>query len=57
MFEPIPTPKNDPQLLRLVRVKVIRPFCVAGTALSIGAEVLIEFHVARDLRAIGKALI
>ena len=49
-----PTPKNDPRLLRLVRVKVIVPFCLGGQPLSVGAQVEIPFHLAQDLRAIGK---
>ncbi len=55
MFERVPTPKNDPKLLRLVRVRVLHSFCVAGAALEIGAEATIEFHVARDMQALGKA--
>lgn len=54
-IETAPTPKNDPQLMRLVSVTVIRPFCVAGAPLAIGAEVLLEYHLARDLATLGKA--
>lgn len=53
--ENVPRPFNPPHLTRLVRVKVIRPFCVGGQPLAIGSEVEIEYHLARDLAAIWKA--
>jgi len=53
----IPAPKNDPRLMQLILVKVLRPFCVAGQPLALGDEVAIEFHLARDLVAIGKVRI
>ena len=51
----VPPPVNPPHLMRLVLVKVIRPFSEGGQPLAIGAEVEIEYHLARDLAAIGKA--
>lgn len=50
-----PTPKNDPKLMRQVRVKVLRCFCMNGKPLSVGAEAVLEFHVARDMTFLGKA--
>ena len=56
-LEKIPTPTTDPRLLQKVRVRVLKPFCVSGKRLEIGAEVTIEFHVARDMKALGKVQI
>lgn len=53
----IPPPINPPHLMRLVRVKVLRPFCVKGKPLASGDEVEVEFHLAKDLQALGKAAI
>lgn len=53
----VPPPVNPPHLMRLVLVKVIRPFRAGGKPLAIGAEVEIEYHLARDLAALGKAAI
>lgn len=47
-------PVDDPKLRRLVRVKVLKPFRVGGKALAIGEHVEIEFHLFRDLAALGK---
>lgn len=55
--ETAPAPKNDPKLLRFVSVHVLRPFCVKGLPLTIGDKVVIEYHVARDMVALGKAAI
>ena len=52
-----PIPKNDPQLMQMVRVRVIVPFCVGGQPQAIGDEVEIEYHLARDLAAIGKCVL
>ncbi|MDN5940619.1 MAG: hypothetical protein L0H94_01950 [Nitrospira sp.] len=51
---PAPIPKNDPKLMRQVRVKVLRCFCVNGKPLSVGDEVMLEYHVARDLAVFKK---
>lgn len=51
--ETAPTPKNDPTLTRQVREKVLRCFCANGKPL--GDEVMLEFHVARDMTFLGKA--
>ena len=53
--ETAPTPKNDPMLTRQVREKVLRCFCANGKPLSVGDEVMLEFHVARDMTFLGKA--
>jgi hypothetical protein len=55
--EHAPTPKNSPELMKLTRVRVLRPFCVGGKPLAIEEIVRIEYHVARDLAVIGKARI
>lgn len=52
----VPAPVNPPHLMRRVQVKVLRPFPVAGKPLAIGDEVEIEYHLARDLAAIGKCV-
>lgn len=54
-FETVPTPKNDPELLRPVRVTVLRPFCVKGQPLEIGTAVALPRYVALDLIALKKA--
>lgn len=47
--------RNDSRLFQPTKVRVLRSFCVAGRRLEVGTEVEIPYHVARDLRAIGKA--
>lgn len=47
--------QNDPHLLRPVRVKVLRSFCVGGRPLAVGDEATVEFHLGRDLVAVQKA--
>jgi hypothetical protein len=47
-------PENPDYLTRLVRVTVLKPFCVKARPLAIGDECEIEYHLARDLAAIGK---
>ena len=54
-FETVPTPKNDPELLRLVRVRVIRPFGVRGQLLEPGTMVELPRYVAADMITLGKA--
>ena len=54
-FETVPTPKNDPELLRPVRVTVIRPFCVEGKPLEIGKIVELPIYVAADMIWLKKA--
>ncbi|TKB63201.1 MAG: hypothetical protein E8D47_13220 [Nitrospira sp.] len=48
---------NDPALLRLVKVKVLKSFRVGGKPLTVGDEVSIEWHLAKDLNALGKCAI
>lgn len=55
MHQQIADPIQDKKLFQLVKVRVLRPFCVAGKRVEIGAEVEIPYHVAQDLKAIGKA--
>ncbi len=47
----IADPIQDPRLFKLVKVRVLRPFCVAGKRVEIGAETTVPYHVARDLAA------
>ena len=47
-------PPMPEHLSHLVRVRVIGGFCIKGQAVPIGAQVEIPFHLAQDLRAIGK---
>ena len=54
-FETVPTPKNDPELLRPVRVTVIRPFCVRGQRLEPGTTVELPRYVADDMIWLKKA--
>lgn len=51
----IADPVQDPKLFQPVTVRVVRPFCVRGRRLEIGEEVDIAYHVAIDLKAMGKA--
>lgn len=48
-------PIQDPKLFAPTRVRVLLPFCVAGSRCEIGTEVSVPYHVALDLRNIGKA--
>lgn len=61
MFEPMSerTLKiiNPPNLIRLVRVRVLRSFCVGGRPIAVGEEVEVEFHTARSLMATGKCVV
>ena len=47
-------PKNPPELLEKVKVRVLRSFCVSGKPMSEGDLISIESHLADSLRAIGK---
>ena len=49
-----PTPKNPPELMRSVKVRCLKPFCVKGKPLAIKDECELDYYVARDLAAIGK---
>lgn len=55
MFETVPTPNNDPHLMRLVRVMVVRSFCVQGRPLEPGTMVELPRYVAADMIALRKA--
>lgn len=50
----IADPVQDPRLFRLVKVRVLRPFCVAGKRVEIGAETEVPYDIARSLAATGK---
>lgn len=50
-----PLPKNDPALLKGVRIRCVQSFYVGGRALEIGEVVTVEFHVARDAIALKRA--
>ena len=54
-FETVPTPKNDPELLRPVRVMVLKPFCVQGQPLEPGTMVELPRYVAADMITLKKA--
>ena len=47
--------RNDPKLLAKVKIRCLRPFYVGGKALECGEIATVEFHVARDMIALGKA--
>ncbi|MDR4469831.1 MAG: hypothetical protein MRJ68_16300 [Nitrospira sp.] len=53
--EKVPLPVQDPKWFAATRVRVLRPFCVAGKRCEIGTETQVPYHVALDLKAIGKA--
>lgn len=53
----IADPVQDPKLFRLVKVRVLRPFCVAGKRVEIGAETEVPYDIARSLAASGKSVI
>jgi hypothetical protein len=50
----VAAPVQDPKLFQPVKVRVLRSFCVTGKPLAVGAEVELPYHVARDLRALGR---
>ena len=54
-FETVPTPKNDPELLRPVRVTVLKAFCVRGQPVELGSIVELPRFVAADMIALKKA--
>ena len=47
--------RQDPRLFTPTKVRVLRPFYVAGKALQVGDIATVEAHLARDLVAVGKA--
>lgn len=57
LSRPLPHSLNAPELLRATKVRVLRPFCVAGKSLDIGTTVELQAHDARSLAAIGKCKI
>lgn len=50
-YRPAPNPR---ELLELVSVRVLRPFCVAGKRVDVGASVELPRHDAISLQALGK---
>jgi uncharacterized protein YciI len=48
-------PKNPEHLTRLVQIKALRGFVVAGRVAAVGEIVTVEAHVARDLVALERA--
>jgi hypothetical protein len=50
-----PLPTNDPRLIAPTRVKVLRPFHVAGVPLAIGATTTLTRADADSMIALGKA--
>jgi hypothetical protein len=51
---PIPKNINPPELLAPTKVRVLRPFYVAGKVAGVGSVVCIDSFTARSLAAIGK---
>jgi hypothetical protein len=49
-----PVPLNPPHLVAPTRVKVLRAFCIKGKRVEPGSTVTIQFHLAKELEAIGK---
>lgn len=49
-----PVTKNDPALLALVPVQILRPFCLRGRRCEVGTTAQIERALALSLQAIGK---
>ena len=47
-------PVQDPRLFTPTKVRVIRPFCVNGQRIEIGAQCEVPYHTALGLQAIGK---
>lgn len=52
--ETVAPPIQDPRLFEPTRVRVLRPFCVAGKRCEVGTETSVPYHIALDLKAIGK---
>ncbi len=52
--DPSLLPKNNPALLAPTRVRVLRPFFVAGQRAEIGATVTVDRATAESLAAVGK---
>jgi len=48
-------PVQDDRLFAPTKVRVLRPFCVKGKRCEIGTVTEVAYHVALDLKAIGKA--
>ena len=48
-------PKQDPELFKLVPVRVLKPFCIGGQAQEVGTTVRVERHVAVGLVSLKKA--
>ena len=51
---PAPHNLNAPKLFSATKVRVLKPFCVGGESLEIGATVELHAHDAHSLAAIGK---
>jgi hypothetical protein len=51
---PVPHNLNAPELFKATKVRVLKPFCVGGESLEIGATVELQAHDAHSLAAIGK---
>lgn len=50
-------PTNPAHLTRLVAVESLGGFCIKGQEIPAGETVRVEFYVARDLVAQGKAML
>ncbi|MBS0183604.1 MAG: hypothetical protein JSS39_14515 [Nitrospira sp.] len=60
MFEPMSDATlrimNPPNLMRQVRVRVVKSFCIGGKVLQVGEKVSIAWHDAQSLAALGKCV-
>jgi len=45
---------NDPKHFEIVRVRVLRPFCIRGERIEPGKVIELERHVADSLAATGR---
>ena len=53
-----PLPKNDPAIMRLVKVRVTRAaFCIGGKPVQEGQILTMPLHEAKSLETLGKAII
>jgi hypothetical protein len=50
-----PLPRNEPELLKPVRIRVLKAFYVRGRPLAVGEVATVEAHVARDAVALKRA--
>ena len=50
-----PLPKNDPAIMRLVKVRVTRAaFCIGGKQVQVDSIIVMPLHEARDMESLHK---